>query len=121
MNIEVSTGEIVDKYSILQIKSEKICNRNKLNNIHKELKLLSACVAKLGIFIEDVNELRDINLLLWDVEDLLRTLEEKGDFGSTFVESARKVYKYNDERYRLKMGINAKYFSNLQEEKSYNG
>ena len=97
----VSVGELLDKITILQIKLERLkglAHGNVarelalLNQIKSDAKLTSAEVATLMV------ELKAINTALWDIEDQIREFEARGDFGSTFIETARSVYKMNDRR-----------------------
>jgi hypothetical protein len=120
---EISAGELIDKISILEIKKLKIKDKDKLIEIEKELLSLNETMKK---FIPDnseiskfKNNLRDINLKLWDIEDGKRSAEKNNDFGEKFVELARKVYKFNDERARIKLAINNALGSNIKEIKSY--
>ena len=119
MKIEVSIGEIVDKYTILAIKLLKINDEEKLKNIKKEFNYLLNIMKKLDIKESDINDLMDINVRLWFIEDHKRECEKKKDFGTLFIDSARNVYKFNDERARIKKAINIKYGSKFHEEKSY--
>ena len=122
MKIEVSIGEVVDKYTILTIKKLFIHHSEKLANIEKEWKLIkSSLVKKYPETLTDpfTQELYDINKKLWKVEDDLRDCEHKSYFGEKFVELAREVYQLNDVRAIIKKQINQKYGSELTEEKSY--
>jgi hypothetical protein len=122
MKIEVSIGEVVDKYTILTIKKLFIHDSEKLANIEKEWKLIkSSLVKKYPETLTDpfTQELYDINKKLWKVEDDLRDCEHKSYFGEKFVELAREVYQLNDVRAIIKKQINQKYGSELIEEKSY--
>jgi hypothetical protein len=122
MKIEVSIGEVVDKYTILTIKKLFIHDSEKLANIEKEWKLIkSSLVKKYPETLTDpfTQELYDINKKLWKVEDDLRDCEHKSYFGEKFVELAREVYQLNDVRAIIKKQINQKYGSELLEEKSY--
>ena len=121
MKVEVSNGEIVDKISILMIKLEKITDIEKIANIEKELSGLFPFMTKMGMTTEDESfkMLKDINLTLWDIEDSVRELESKQDFGENFVKLARQVYYTNDHRFKIKSEINTKTGSSLKEEKSY--
>jgi hypothetical protein len=120
MKIEVSIGEIVDKLSILQIKSEYIKQEDKLQNINKEYSYLKTVVfSKLNIDKNDYIRLLDINRKLWEIEDSIRIKELNKQFDCEFIELARLVYTTNDIRADLKKEINLKYNSNLIEEKSY--
>ena len=122
MKIEVSVGEIVDKFTILTIKSEQIQDEDKLKNVTKELGYLLGKVLELGIDLEDelVTTLLDINKELWKVEDDIRNLEREKFFGHSFVKLARNVYILNDKRADIKKKINIAYSSEFIEEKSYN-
>jgi hypothetical protein len=122
MKIEVSIGEVVDKYTILTIKKLFIHDSEKLANIEKEWKLIkSSLVKKYPETLTDpfTQELYDINKKLWKVEDDIRDCEHKSYFGEKFVELAREVYQLNDVRAIIKKQINQKYGSELVEEKSY--
>ena len=120
---EISAGELIDKITILEIKKEKITNKDKLIEIEKELLSLNDTMKK---FIPDnsqiskfKNNLKNINLQLWDIEDGKRSAEKNNDFGEKFIELARKVYKFNDERAKIKLAINNALGSNIKEVKSY--
>jgi hypothetical protein len=121
MKIEVSTGEIVDKYTILTIKKANIKEEDKLYNIEKELNYLSEVLLELGIPSDEslLTDLIRVNKNLWDVEDRLRNCERDKIFDEHFVQLARSVYRLNDKRAHIKKEINMKYKSELVEEKSY--
>ena len=125
MKIEVSNGEVLDKYSILQIKSERITDPTALNNIRRELESLLPAVDAIHSLESSgaLHTLQDqqlkVNTSLWEVEDVLRGLEKSQDFGPSFVAAARSVYKLNDRRAAVKKEINLLTGSNLIEEKSY--
>lgn len=122
MKIEVSTGEIVDKLSILQIKKLNILEEDKLINIKKEFDyLLNIVENEIGISTSDELYLKlfTINKKLWDIEDDIRDKERAKSFGDEFVNLARSVYFTNDERAKVKKEINVKYGSDFVEEKSY--
>ena len=120
---EISAGELVDKITILKIKKEKISNKEKLVEIKKELDSLTNTFnksIKKNINLETLTkELKNINLKLWDIEDKKRELEKKQRFGKEFIELARNVYKFNDERAKIKLKINEALGSNIKEVKSY--
>ena len=120
MEIEVSNGEIVDKYTILLIKAEMIKDEDKLVNVKKELSHLADVVLKLNIKKENKEQLIKVNLSLWMVEDELRECESAKRFDDYFITLARQVYILNDERAVIKKQINIETNSNLIEEKSYN-
>ena len=120
MKIEVSVGEIVDKLSILKIKSDNITDLDKLKNINKEYEYLYTIVFDdLKVSQEDFSELVSINKKLWVIEDDLRDKESNQEFDSVFIELARSVYFVNDKRAEIKKEINIKYGSLFVEEKSY--
>lgn len=119
MKIEVSIGEIIDKLTILFLKREKISDTDKLKNIKKEFDYLTGIIEKLNIKSEDIQELLDINNLLWDIEDKIRDKERNNVFDDEFIQLARSVYITNDLRADIKKKINLKYFSEFVEEKSY--
>ena len=120
---EISAGELIDKITILEIKKMKIKNQSKLNEVDKELNSLKSTMNK---FISDPSkiskfkeQLKKINLKLWDVEDGKRLAEKNSDFGKKFIELARNVYKFNDERAKIKLKINQILGSNIKEVKSH--
>ena len=122
MQIEVSIGEVVDKYTILMIKASKIQDTAKLKNINKELIYLIEVLKKEDPLMTDYHHTKalfEINKELWKVEDDLRDLERVKDFGKEFVTLARNVYKLNDKRAHIKKEINMKFGSEFVEEKSY--
>ena len=120
---EISAGELFDKITILEIKKSKISNKEKLNDIEKELLSLNETVKKYipnqNIISKYINDLKDVNLKLWDIEDGKRAAEKNKDFGDNFIELARNVYKFNDERAKIKLAINISLGSNIKEVKSY--
>lgn len=120
--ILISNGEILDKFSILELKKNKIFDTNKLKNIENEilhLKIIySNIINKYNIF-NLYNELRQINELLWNIEDSIRLKEHKKEFDKEFIELARSVYKTNDKRADIKKQINYISSSKIIEEKSY--
>ena len=120
MKIEVSNGEIVDKLTIIEIKLERIKDKAKLANLKREFDVLDSA-ANTIISREDIlyKRLYKINTTLWDIEDRIRDLERKKDFGPDFIETARSVYIINDERSEVKRLINISTNSDLTEEKSY--
>lgn len=121
MQIEVSNGEIIDKITILKIKLEKIKNQEKLINIQKEYDLLSQFMQKIRV--EETHHLfqnlYQINLKLWEIEDHLRIKELNKEFDAEFITLARSVYFTNDERADVKREINNISGSELFEEKEY--
>ena len=123
VNIPVSLGELLDKISILEIKSKKISNDLKLTNIKKELNGLKKVLEDLNFNFSETNnlyeELYKINLTLWDIEDSIRILEKDKNFGNDFINLARSVYITNDKRFQVKNEINKIFNSEYVEEKSY--
>ena len=120
---EISAGELFDKITILEIKKEKISNKEKLVDVEKELNSLKDTVGKFipnqsNIF-KHINDLKGINLKLWDIEDGKRAAEKEKKFDDKFIELARNVYKLNDERAKIKLAINIALGSNIKEVKSY--
>lgn len=121
MKIEVSLGEVVDKLSILDIKRGNITDPEKFDNIKREYDYLSSELAQNGFYQDNqyYKNLYEVNLELWKIEDELRELEKRGEFGTKFVYLARRVYITNDKRAKIKYNINVEYKSNFIEEKSY--
>ena len=120
---EISAGELIDKITILEIKKEKISNKEKLIEVNKELISLNETLkksinneSKISSF---KNDLKNINLKLWDIEDGKRSSEKNNKFDEKFIELARSVYKFNDERAKIKLAINNALGSNIKEVKSY--
>jgi hypothetical protein len=121
MKVEVSNGEIVDKITILKIKSERITDVDKLKNIQTELGELLPLLDVIGTQLDSelFIDLYNINSELWIVEDELRELERKREFGDEFIRLARAVYYTNDKRFEVKKRINLQTSSKFVEEKSY--
>ena len=120
---EISAGELLDKISILEIKLEKISNKESKAEISKEydiLKKVQASSIKMTKEIEDLLiRVKEVNLNLWNIEDKLRICEKNNDFGKTFIELARGVYFNNDKRAKIKSEINQILGSNIKEIKQY--
>ena len=122
--VPISPGELIDKITILEIKSARMTDSAKLHNVRTELTLLtetwnaSEYSRKVDIGAEWTG-LRDVNGQLWDIEDEIRDKERAGQFDARFIELARAVYVTNDERAAIKRRINQKLGSALVEEKSY--
>ena len=116
----ISLGELIDKITILQIKTQHL-QGTALGNVKKELEALESTLNKLQIDIDStlIQRLQQVNQALWQIEDDIRDKEHNNDFGDTFVGLARSVYQQNDRRAAIKKEINATYGSNLIEEKSY--
>ena len=121
--VPVAFGELLDKISILQIKSERISDEAKLANIRTELSALEKTWMAHPAGVKDIArlraELKAVNERLWDIEDNIRLQDKAGDFGDAFVALARSVYLRNDERARIKKAINLALGSAYVEEKSY--
>ena len=123
IKIELSVGELLDKISILQIKAERIDDPSKVKNINKELDVLMSLWNDSPYsdtnLSSEINELKNINEALWDIEDKIRDKERNQVFDKDFIELARSVYFTNDKRAEIKRVINSKTGSELIEEKSY--
>ena len=123
--IETSVGELIDKITILEIKKSKISNKEKIVQIEKEYISLIDTTKKIDNFkMEDFKKHKDnlkkINLKLWEIEDKLRILEKEKKFDNSFIELARSVYINNDQRAKIKFLINDLSGSNIREVKDYN-
>ena len=120
---EISAGELFDKISILEIKLDKVKNENNLKIINKEYKSLKESQDSNIETTEKTkklyDEIKEINLKLWDIEDNIRICEKNKDFGKKFIELARLVYLTNDERSKIKSEINELLGSNIREIKEY--
>ena len=120
---EISAGELIDKITILEIKKVKINENNKLIDVEKELSSLNDTFKKLIPKSSEIQplieNLKSINLRLWDIENEKRLSEKNKDFGPKFIELARSVYKNNDERSKIKLEINNILGSNIKEVKSH--
>ena len=120
---EISAGELIDKITILEIKKEKISNKEKLIEVDKELVSLNETLKKSindeNKILSFKNDLKNINLKLWDIEDGKRSAEKNNQFDEKFIQLARNVYKFNDERAKIKLAINNALGSNIKEVKSY--
>ena len=123
VTIEVAPGELIDKITILEIKSERIDDPAKLANVRIEHETLAVSRDAALPASEELSALtaalREVNEALWDIEDDIRDCERRGDFGEGFIGLARSVYMTNDRRAELKRRINDLLGSRLVEEKSY--
>ena len=120
---EISPGELLDKISILEIKFEKVKDKNYQKEIKKEYKILKE-IQNSSIKLEDdikvlFRSIKEINLSLWDVEDHLRICEKNKDFGEKFIKLSRNVHFLNDERSQIKLEINNLTDSKIKEVKQY--
>ena len=122
MKIEVSVGEVIDKYTILDIKQSKITDDVKGINIATEKNHLALGLEEFGYlkeFENEIRELKQINECLWNIEDKIRIKEANLEFDEEFIELARSVYMTNDRRFEVKRRINELSNSRFKEEKSY--
>lgn len=121
--VPVSPGEVLDKITILEIKSERIRDEEKLANVRRELALLkdtwAQSVNEDKVVRQLHDQLKEINEALWDIEDAIRDEERSKKFAERFVELARNVYFTNDRRSRVKKELNLHLGSEIVEEKSY--
>ena len=123
LKVAVSPGELIDKITILQIKSERIEDAPKRQNVLVELGILdqekTSSIPKSKELDALSNQLKQVNSELWDIEDDIRDKERNKEFDEIFIELARSVYITNDKRARLKKEINVLLSSKIVEEKSY--
>jgi len=123
IQVPVSPGEVLDKITILEIKSERISDADKVANVRRELELLRETWQQTVHQDETVRrihaELKSINEALWDIEDDIRDKERVREFDDRFIELARSVYVTNDQRANAKKELNVYLGSEIVEEKSY--
>ena len=122
IKIETSYGELLDKITILEIKLERISDKEKLQNIKNEYESLSASwnsIENADSVQAERQQLKQINETLWEIEDNIRDKEREQEFDEEFIALARSVYFTNDKRAEAKKQVNLKLGSSLQEEKSY--
>ena len=121
--VEVAPGELIDKITILEIKLKNIKDEAKLANVRREYEILMATyranITETEALRALIDELREANAKIWDIEDDIRDLERAKDFGERFVAVARSVYRSNDRRAATKRKINELLNSAIVEEKSY--
>lgn len=121
--IPVAPGELIDKITILKIKSERMSDSDKLANVRRELEILKAeqhrHIPNAPQIIEMQMRLENVNGRIWDLEDTIRDCERNKNFGELFLETARAIYRTNDERAAIKKEINLHLGSHIVEEKSY--
>jgi hypothetical protein len=120
--IDVSTGEYLDRLIIWRIKCSRVPDSAKLVNLALELASLEAKLPVVGLLdsvSEVMNELHLVNTMLWDAEDQIRECERLADFGERFVTISRSIYKLNDRRAILKRELSIRLGSGLIDEKSY--
>ena len=120
---EISPGELLDKISILEIKIEKVKDKNSLEEIKKEYKILKEIQTSSIEITDKIKDLsqsvKNVNVKLWNIEDKLRICEKNKDFGKSFIELAREIYFNNDKRSKIKSEINKILGSNIKEVKQY--
>ena len=120
---QISFGELIDKITILTIKSERITNEAKLKNVHTELealqKIYEEYIGNRSDALQLQELLKQINEILWEIEDAIRIKERKKEFDAEFIELARSVYITNDKRCFVKKEIDTLLGSHITEEKSY--
>jgi hypothetical protein len=123
IKVPISPGELIDKITILQIKSERMTDPQKVANVRVELGMLESTWRDCSHSTRDIDmewaSLKRINAQLWDIEDKIREKERARTFDQEFIEFARAVYVTNDERATVKREINTKLGSKIVEEKSY--
>lgn len=118
----ISVGELIDKITILRIKSRRIADPAKLTNVARELDRLETLQAGLpedADFLSLIDQLEAVNAALWDIEELKRAHEREERFDEAFIDLARQVYLKNDQRAALKKALNERAGSAIVEEKSY--
>ena len=120
---EISAGELLDKITILEIKLDNIKDKEKLIEINKEYKSLVE-TKKSNIEINEnlqklIDQLKEINLKLWNIEEGKRKCEKNSDFGDNFIKLSRDVHFLNDERAKIKLSINEQSGSKIKEVKQY--
>jgi len=123
IEVPVSPGEVLDKITILEIKSERISDPGKLANVQRELQLLEASWRRSVVEDETIRRihaaLKTINEALWEIEDDIRDKERAREFDQVFIDLARSVYVTNDQRANAKKELNIYLGSEIVEEKSY--
>tara|TARA_X000000950_G_scaffold116885_1_gene146662 strand:- start:16147 stop:16533 length:387 start_codon:yes stop_codon:yes gene_type:complete len=123
INVSISTGELVDKLTILEIKLEKIEDSKKLSNVQKEYDILAEHMKELSNNFENVdtffNKLKKINSKLWEMEDQVRYFMRENKFDKDFINLAKEIHMTNDLRFEVKNEINKQLKSEIFEQKSY--
>ena len=123
VNVPTSLGDLLDKLSILHIKKNKVNNKNKLKYINKEFYELSSVLKSTKIknnkIKPNLDKLKKVNHKLWDIEDKIREYEKNKIFNKKFIQLARSVYKFNDQRAKIKLEINKEFNSTIVEVKLY--
>jgi len=120
---EISPGELLDKISILEIKLKQIKDKNSLEEVKKEYKILketqNSSIELTGRIKELFDSIKEVNLVLWHIEDDVRLCEKNKDFGKNFIKLARAIYFNNAKRSDIKSEINKTLGSNINEVKQY--
>ena len=120
---EISPGELLDKISILEIKLKQITDKNSLEQVRKEYKILketqNSSIELTGRIKELFDSIKEVNLVLWHIEDDVRLCEKNKDFGKNFIKLARAIYFNNAKRSDIKSEINKTLGSNINEVKQY--
>ena len=120
---EISPGELLDKISILEIKLKQITDKNSLEQVRKEYKILketqNSSIELTGRIKELFDSIKEVNLVLWRIEDDVRLCEKNKDFGKNFIKLARAIYFNNAKRSNIKSEINKTLGSNINEVKQY--
>lgn len=123
ITVPIAPAELLDKIAILEVKSQRIKDPEKLKNVLHELEVLRAIFDKAIQPTEELNrlynKLRELSAKGWDIEDKKRLYERNGDFGPEFIEAARGAFKNNDERAVVWKEINLLLKSDIVQEKSY--
>ena len=123
ITVEITPGELIDKITILEIKSQRIADSTKVDNVRNELVALVAAREREMAASAELDalaaQLKSVNERLWEIEDAIRVCEREKNFGDEFIELARAIYKTNDERAALKREVNVLLGSWRMEEKSY--
>ena len=121
MIIEVSDSELLDKLSILEVKKQKLTDPEKLKYVQHEFEHLSLKANTLDYSLDDESyvRLREINFLLWDIEDEIRAKGDAEEYDDRFIQLSKSIYELNDERFRVKNAINKKTQSFFQEQKGH--
>jgi len=121
--VPIAYGDLIDKITILEIKSERLEDPDKLANVQTELKMLQDIVDEQGLTSDAIlglkQSLKDVNTEIWDLEDEVRDCERKSSFEDNFIRIARAIYRTNDKRAAVKREINIEVGSAIVEEKSY--
>ena len=119
MKVEISNGDLVDKFVILDIKLHKMSHGSSLEKVSEEYRMVKPLVESLNVREPLLVDLKFINLQMWNVEDRIREKERTKKFDEEFISLARSVYRNNDKRFKIKRQINQETSSEIEEQKSY--